>query len=364
MVGPGGPVSNVQAAKSVTAASSQARVTIIVAPRERFEQAEMSVAALLATADVPFDLIYVDGRSPRAIARELKAAVTGAGHTYIRRETYLSPNQARNIAMPLVKTEYVLFADNDVVFEPRWLSAMVDCADETGAGLVTPTILAGPESRMPNLKVHHAGGHLELVPVPGGLYMERIHQYEDLPFLEIRDQLKRTETGSTEFHVVLARKAMLDEIGPFDEYLMGFTDEIDMALLARRRGWKIYLEPTAVVGYAVGKPLTWRDRPFFCVRWSRRLCMRAERHFYDKWNLVHEFERQRSFLAQHRCHAVPFKKMQAMVGWRASLALTWLFCEAMDLAMAHRMHLPNPEKRPAQARQGTPGVVGTQQFAR
>ena len=34
-----------------------------------------------------------------------------------------------------------------------------------------------------------------------------------------------------------------------------------------------------------------------------------------------------------------------------ALALTWLFCEAMDLAMAHRMHLPNPEKRPAQARQ-------------
>ncbi len=324
----------------------------------------MSIAAVLATADVPFDLIYVDGGSPRAIARSLEATVTGAGQTYIRRNSFLSPNQARNIAMPLVTTEYVVFVDNDVVFEPNWLSAMIDCADETGAGLVTPTILAGPEALMPNLKVHHAGGHLELVPVPGGFYMERIHQYEHEPYLQVRDSLKRAETGSTEFHVVLARKAMLDEIGPFDECLMGFTDEIDMALLARKRGWKIYLEPTSVVGYAVGKPLTWRDRPFFCVRWSRRLCMRAERHFYDKWNLVHEFERQRSFLAQHRRHAVPFKKMQALFGWRISMAMTTAFCEVMDLVMAHRMHLPRPKTQRRQERKTTPAAVGTQQFAR
>lgn len=316
------------------------RVTIVVSPRERFEQAILSLAAVLATDDAAFRLIYIDGASPRSIAADLEAAVVKAGHRYIRSALYLAPNQARNIALPLIDTEYVVFVDNDVIFEKGWLSALIACADETGAGLVTPTILVGPEAKMPNLAIHHAGGALDLEPTPEGRRMKRTHGYEHQRYLDRRGELTRGETGCTEFHVVLARKALLDEIGPFDERLIGFTDEIDMALKARERGWKIYFEPSAVVCYAVGKRITWRETPYFCLRWSSRLAMRAERYFYRKWDLVPEFQRQYDFLRDHRRHAFPFATLQKVIGWRATVWLTSALCETIALFHAGRIRIP------------------------
>jgi GT2 family glycosyltransferase len=337
-------MSNKQRSSTPKVESDNLRVTIVVSPRERFEQAEMSLQAIFAKTEIPFRLIYVDGGSPKAIGRALEAAVTAAGHTYIRRDVYLSPNQARNIAMPLVETEFVAFLDNDVIFEPGWLPALIACADETGAGLVTPTILVGPESRFPDLVIHHAGGVLDLTPTPNGWDVHRRHGHEFERYLEVRDTLVRGETGCTEFHVVLARKAMLDQIGPFDDQLIGFTDEIDMALSARKHGWKIVYEPTSVVAYAVGKPLTWRERPYFCLRWSTHLCLRAERYFYAKWDLIPDFERQYSFLRQHRRHAFPFKTVQKIIGWRLTVALRSFVCDLIGFVAAFNIRLPKPAK--------------------
>lgn len=320
------------------------RVTIVVSPRERFEQAQMSLGEVFAKTEIPFRLIYVDGGSPRAIGRALEATVTAAGHTYIRTARYLAPNQARNLAMPLVDTEFVAFIDNDVIFEPRWLSNLIACADETGAGLVTPTILVGPEQRFPDLVIHHAGGILDLTPTPRGWDVYRRHGHEFERYLEAREGLARGETGCTEFHVVLARKAMLDQIGPFDDQLIGFTDEIDMALSARKHGWKIVYEPTSVVAYAVGKKMTWRERPYFCLRWSTHLCLRAERYFYAKWDLAPDFQRQYEFLRQHRRHAFPFKTLQKIIGWRLTVATRSALCDLIGLAASLNLRLPRPVK--------------------
>jgi len=318
------------------------RVTIIVAPRERFEQAEMSLASCFETTDTSFEMIYVDGGSPRRIAAVLKHEVERRGHTYIRRDGYLTPNDARNMALPHVRTDYIAFIDNDVVFQPGWLDALINCADETGAGLVTPTILVGPAARMPDLSIHHAGGILEIETEEAGKTLYRRHGYEHQPYLATKGDLKRHETGCTEFHVVLARKAMIDEIGPFDPNLVGFTDEIDMALAARAKGWKIFYEPDSVVAYAVGKKLTWRDRPYFCVRWSHGRVMRAERYFYDKWGLTHDFARQENFLRDHRRHAFPFKRLQKLAGWRVTVTVTALVCEAVSALASFRLIRPDP----------------------
>lgn len=324
----------------------QPDVTIVVSPRERFEQATMSLSACFETADLPFRMIYVDGGSPRSIARQLKAEVEGRGHAYIRRPGFITPNDSRNIALPYVDTRYVVFIDNDVVFTEGWLSALVECADETGAGLVTPTILVGPAARAPDLEIHHAGGTLRLTDTDHGRKTYRRHQFEHERYLERRSDLVRQETDSTEFHVVLARRDMLEELGPFDPKLVGFTDEIDMAFKARERGWSIWFEPTSVVTYAVGRKLSWRDIPYFCLRWNSARCMNAERYFYKKWNLVPEFQRQRNFLRDHRRHVFPFKKMQKVIGWRATVTLTTLICETIAFAASIRFLKPDNSPLP------------------
>lgn len=316
------------------------RVTIIVSPRERFEQAVMSLDALFAQTECPFDLVYIDGGSPTEIAEKLEATVRSHGHTYIRHEHFLIPNDARNLGLSHVETEYVAFIDNDVVFESGWLTALVKCADETGAGLVTPTILVGPEQRMPDLSIHHAGGTLKLVPSEEGEELYRRHGFEHERYLSKKGELKRCETDSTEFHVVLARKAMLDEVGGLDPNLCGLSDEIDMAFSAKQGGWKIYFEPASVVAYAVGKRLTWRDIPYFCVRWREKSCLATERYFYDKWGLKPDLDRQVRFLRDHRRHAFPFKKLQRVVGWRMTMAITSVVAETVAIFASRRLVRP------------------------
>lgn len=321
-------------------------VTIIVAPRERFEQATMSLLSCFDTADLPFRMIYVDGGSPKAIADDLKEEVEKRGHAYIRRPGYITPNDARNTALPMVDTKYVVFIDNDVAFAPGWLSTLVKCAEETGAGLVAPTILVGPEARMPDLKVHHAGSIVKLTDTGHGRDMYRHHCFEHEQYLACKNELVRKETDATEFHVVLARSELLEQIGPLDPNLVGFTDEIDLAFKARERGWSIWFEPASVVVYAVAKKFTWREIPFFCLRWNSARCLKSERYFYKKWNLVPEFQRQRRFLRDHRRHVFPFKKMQKVIGWRATVTLTTLVCEMIAFAASVRFLRPDNSPLP------------------
>ncbi len=335
-----------QPAERQSLACGNASVTIIVSPRERFEMAIGSLEACLRTADVPYKMVYVDGGSPKPIAAELMRLTEDAGHTYLRLDGYITPNHARNLALPYVETDYIVFIDNDVGFEPGWLSALIGCAEETGAGLVTPTILVGPARKSPNLKIHHAGGILDLTPTDAGLSMYRRHGFEHEAYLEKKDQLVRGETASTEFHVVLARTAMIQDIGAFDTNLVGFTDEIDMAFKAKQHGWKIYFEPDSVVVYDVAKPMSWRETPFFCVRWSRTKCMRAEKYFYRKWNLAPDFVRQREFLRDHRRHAFPLRRMQSILGWRITVTFTSILCEAIAIISEPKFIRP-PKQAPA-----------------
>ena len=45
-----------------------ARVTIVVSPRERFEQAEMSLSSCFDLTVTQFQMVYIDVGSPRYIA--------------------------------------------------------------------------------------------------------------------------------------------------------------------------------------------------------------------------------------------------------------------------------------------------------
>src|SRR4030095_4089301 len=137
-------------------------VTVIVVPREQFSVSSRALKTLYERSPhpYPFSLIYVDGGSPRAIRRQLEAEAKARGFTLIRTESYLTPNQARNLALTHVKSKYVVALCNDVLVTPGALDALVRCAEETGASVVGPvTCIGEPECEI----IHSAGGlaHIE-----------------------------------------------------------------------------------------------------------------------------------------------------------------------------------------------------------
>lgn len=271
------------------------RVTIIVTQRERFGMTRESLESLYCETDTPFALVYVDGNAPRETAAYLAAEAARRRFRLIRRDDFLTPNEARNLGLAEAATDYVVFVDNDVLFRRGWLGALLACADDTGADVVAPLICQGlpVESR-----VHHAGGDYTreadldafLARDPGEAgrdFIEDMNHHRQ-PLAEVQDALVRRETGFCEFHCVLVRRAVFDRIGPLDEAIMNSKEHIDFSMCVRAAGGRVVFEPASVVTYVfpcAQRPLQRSDWPFFALRWSDAWGHRSLMRFHDKWRL-------------------------------------------------------------------------------
>jgi GT2 family glycosyltransferase len=114
----------------------ETKVTLIIVPRERFSYTQKSLENIYQNTNLSFKLIYVDLNSSSQVKQYLEVQAQEKNFHLIRVNHFLAPNQARNLALKSVNTEYVLFTDNDVLVKPGWLEHLVKCADDTGAWVV------------------------------------------------------------------------------------------------------------------------------------------------------------------------------------------------------------------------------------
>jgi glycosyltransferase involved in cell wall biosynthesis len=260
----------------------QARATVVVSPRERFSYTEQALESIYQNSNIPFDLIYIDGNSPRHIKRYLERESKAKGFKLIRKNHYLRPNEARNLAIPHVQTEYVVFVDNDLLVSPNWLQPLIDCADETRAWIVGPMCLEGqPEDEI----IHMFGGeaHFREIQEKRKFFEKHCHAKQKLS--KIRSGLQREKTETVEFHCTLARMEAFEKLGPLDEGLKTACEHLDFALLTREAGQEVYVEPTSIVTYVAPPPFTLSDLPFFLWRWSDSASRATIDHFSQKWNI-------------------------------------------------------------------------------
>ncbi|TAE69716.1 MULTISPECIES: glycosyltransferase [unclassified Microcoleus] len=284
------------------------KVTIVVSPRERFSYSRESLESLYEHTETPFSLIYVDGNSPSMIQQYLELQAKEKGFQLLRTETYLAPNEARNLALDRVETEYVLFIDNDVVVTPGWLDRLLECATETKASVVCPlTCIGNPLHET----IHLAGGEARIVleQKPGKTKVKRKvhekHHFVNRPVAEVREQLHRSQCEFAEFHCMLVRTEIFTRIGKLDEALLSTREHIDFCMSVTNAGGTIYCETDSVVTYVPG-PLQWSDFSFFMLRWSDAWEVASLEHFRTKWNLTEDkyFKKRYSRLGQRRHQAI------------------------------------------------------------
>jgi len=291
--------------------------TIVVTPRERFEFAVRSLESLYENTKGPFALVYVDAGSPRDVARRLRALARERDFTLIRCDRYLAPNQARNLGLEFVATEYVVLADNDVVFAPGWLAALERCAAETGAAIVTPlTCIGNP----PHTIVHNVGGAADIAEDGGRLLFTQSHpDVVGRRVDEIRGRLKRETTGQCEFHACLIRTEMFARHGKLDENNLSVCDHSDLSIAVRRAGGEIYFEPQSVVTY-IPERLRPRELPFYMLRWSEAWARHSHRTFLAKWQAEDGKPHYTyvDFVREYRAFALPVLRRRAVrwCGWR------------------------------------------------
>ena len=292
-------------------------VTVVMSPRERFSLTQRSIESLYDDVSVPFDFICVDGGSPASVRKYLRREALRRGFRLIPTKHYLTPNEARNLAIKQVRTRYVVFIDNDLVVAPEWLSHLLSCAEETGADIVAPITCIGEPV---HARIHMAGGDARFAEENGRRVFRESHHFANRALAEVRDQLVRGPCELAEFHCMLVRTSLFERLGPLDENLKSLCEHTDFCLTVRQQGGTVMFEPSAVVTYLAGPRLLLSDLPFFFYRWSVEWTVDSERYFHEKWGTSFDASIVRFFVVPHRRHAWPRLRrvLQTLLGWTAT----------------------------------------------
>lgn len=266
---------------------SQKPTTVVMVPRERYSAMVDAIESLYATTpDDTFDLIVVDGAVPPAIATRVAELAEHHGFRFLHHDYPLTPNEARNIGLALVRTEFVVWTDNDLIFTEGWLDKLVVAAIEFDAWLVGPTVLEGSDD---DITIHSAAGTSSFDRTPGKRRYYFLPDFEGEHYDDARPKMQRGPTTMLEFHVMLARTAIFDRIGPLDEKLMAWFDHDDLTHTALEAGGPVVFEPDSVVRYHnPGREpglLEATDLPYFFLRWSDHWTSLAVSHVARKWSL-------------------------------------------------------------------------------
>jgi GT2 family glycosyltransferase len=267
--------------------STNPPVTIIVVPREKFSCSIESLDSIIEHTEPPFELIYVDAGSPPAVRDAIAERCERQGFKLIRVERFLPTNRARNVALKQATGKYVVFVENDVVCDENWLPPLVDCAEATGATVVSPLICQGTPV---HTFIHCAGGRCGIREETVEGRLER-HLYEHIAkqkqlVSKVLPTLERKPTELAEFHAMMIRKDYLDAHGALDPNVLNTREHVDFCIDVLRNGGSIWLEPKSIVTYLYDTRLHAHDVPFFMYRWSDQSERSSLLYLRDKWDLT------------------------------------------------------------------------------
>ncbi len=335
------------------------RVTIVVTPRERWGMAKEALESIYVATDIPFELVYIDGRSPAWLSEWLDQESAKRGFRIVRRDRYLTPNEARNLGVAASDTEFVVFIDNDVVCAPNWLGQLVAAADETGAEITAPLVCEGKPL---HARVHQATGTFTydkaaFYAAPHGeRQLEDVMTFHKEDREKVKDQMKRSPTDTAEFHCMMVRRSLFDKIGPLDENLQATKEHIDFCIAAGQAGAKAIFEPSSVVTYVFpsrADPMTDDDLPYFLLRWSPKWQRQDLNYLKEKWGLNNGGElaevSQPSYMRMRHFQGVVNPTIRKIPVVRKSYKLTKLAGWLMHLYLNAKVNLLDAEFRKQRA---------------
>ena len=232
-------------------------VTVVCVVRHGYATTRASLENLYATTRTPFIVFYLDINSP-AIVREYLAeqAASRNNFLHIPIDEYVSRQTARLLVLDMIRTQYTVFIDNNILFAEGWLEQLIETSEKDDAAVVSPLIV------MHGGNVHFSGAKIELLE--NGSY-KRTQTTEKAPMgVALKDaKPEKMEIDFAESHCCLIRTDYFR--GNAAEFFLedmhnSFTLAVAAQRIRRQSRCRMLVEPRAVVSIlpiAFGYDIPW-----------------------------------------------------------------------------------------------------------
>lgn len=286
---------------------TQASVTVIISPRDRYSGIIECIENLYRCTPEPFELKVLDLAYPAPLKRQIHALLNDKANAEVIDLGLIIPMDALKQIRDTITTPYTMLLDNDSNVTPNWLAPLLDTARTTGAAVVNPVTLEkeGVDEGA-QLRNHLFTNAIQLVDVEGTEYLIEHKSYRRALPKDIPTDV--TESEMFELHGVLFLTQALQEI---ELPSMVIREHIDIGIQLRQRGYKLVSQPKSVIIFDnLGTRMNWFDIRFFFFRWHPQLTHSASRLFEQRWHY--------NFYAEHAMYHWVFRR-------KIFLVCRWLY---------------------------------------
>ena len=257
-------------------------VDVVVCVHNAFEDVRRCLSSLIANTLPPYRIIIVDDGSTEPTRDYLAAFAAAQGATLIRNQQARGYTFAANQGMRASDAPWVVLLNSDTIVTFGWLDRMVDlAARDSRTGVVGPLSNTASWQSVPEMLV---GGDWAENPLPPDIDIARMgrlvagasaRQGMPLPFMN--------------GFCLLLRRAMLNDVGLFDEetFGAGYGEENDLCIRARDAGWSLVVADDAYVFHAQSKSYSHERR--------LQRAARADAALREKHDFATKVDRQVAF---------------------------------------------------------------------
>jgi GT2 family glycosyltransferase len=142
--------------------------------------------------------------------------------------------EAYNRSIEMVNSDILLLINNDIEVDKNWLKELVKYISEDGVASIAPKIKFLDNKDV----INSAGGNCDVY----GVAWNRGNGEKDLGQYDKPDEVFYVNGA-----VLIFRKAVWKDVGPFDSRYFMYAEEVDWCWRARLKGYKVIYVPNSIV---------------------------------------------------------------------------------------------------------------------
>jgi GT2 family glycosyltransferase len=249
--------------------TGQPLVVCVVLSWNRREDTLSCLAAIARSTHVPTRVVVVDNASTDGTPEAVAAAFPDVD--VVRNEENLGFAGGNDVGLEWALdagADHVLVLNNDVEVGPDTIERLVDAAASLPSpGAINPKILFAE----PSGHIWFAGARFD--PRRGYNGHQRGYGKPDGPEYD-----ETVETDRACGAAMFVPRAVLEEVGRFDEKLFLYSEDTDWSLRARAAGYRLYVVPEARVVHRVSASAGGESSPTTLYYGMRNTLVVCERH--------------------------------------------------------------------------------------